>query len=60
MQQNQSQRGRTDERIVVYIMLKLDWVDALTSHNENKFNNACQLVLFDFIGFIDDSFHLAC
>jgi len=39
-------------------VLELDWVYALTSHDKNKFNIVSQLIMFDLINFIDDSFHL--
>jgi len=60
MQQNRQQCGWIDEQIVVCITLESDWVNALTSHDEDESNITSQLVLFDFINFIDDSFHLAC
>jgi hypothetical protein len=47
------------KRIIVYITLESNWVDVLTSHNEDESKIAPQLVLFDLISFIDDSFHLA-
>ncbi len=30
----------------------------LTSHNKDKSNIVSQLIMFDFINFVDDSFHL--
>ncbi len=59
VQQNWWQPIQIEEPIVVCIALKSDWIDALTSHDVTKSNNMSQLVMFDLISFIDDSFHLA-
>lgn len=39
--------------------MESNWVNVLTSHNEDESNITPQPVLFDLIDFIDDSFHLA-